>query len=199
MISPSEFYNQNDLLVWALFLCGGDQSWVDVEALYLKAFELGPASLSWRTRLDIPDYKKCAKALQSLEDQVRSSRPGFLSKRDKYTRMLSPLGIQWCRQYQSELSRLYQGAPQFSRTSEHGKRVSSVKSSTVYSSWIENSPAPFNLVELSELLRCSANTSRANWEKRLNAIEVDADLMQERDVLKFVAEVRLFLDEERVK
>ena len=61
---PSEQHNNADLIVWALHLCGGAERWVDVEELYLKAFELAPARLSWRTREDLPDYKKCAKALQ---------------------------------------------------------------------------------------------------------------------------------------
>ena len=64
---PSFEANNNDLLVWSLFLLGGAEKWVDVEDIYLKAFELGPARLSWRTRADIPDYKKVSKALQSVE------------------------------------------------------------------------------------------------------------------------------------
>lgn len=64
---PSFDANNNDLLVWSLFLLDGAEKWVDVENIYLKAFELGPARLSWRTRADIPDYKKVSKALQSVE------------------------------------------------------------------------------------------------------------------------------------
>jgi len=78
--APSGNHNNDDLLVWALHLLGGAERWVDVEELYLKAFELAPARLSWRTRPDLPDYKKCAKALQAVESPKGSNHHGLLAK-----------------------------------------------------------------------------------------------------------------------
>lgn len=65
--APSGTHNNSDLLVWACYQCGGFDRWIEVEELYLNAFELALARLAWRTRGNLPDYKKCAKALQELE------------------------------------------------------------------------------------------------------------------------------------
>lgn len=64
---PSVEANNQDVFIWALYLLGGADRDVDVENIYLKSFELTPARLGWRTRPDPPDYKKTAKALQSIE------------------------------------------------------------------------------------------------------------------------------------
>ena len=197
--SPSETYNQNDLLLWALYLCGGSTSWVDVETMFLKAFELGPASLSWRTRLDLPDYKKCSKALQSLEDPKRSDRVGFIVKRDRYTRMLTSEGTEWCRLYESHLSSLYQGNPQFARTSEHGRRVSQMRESALFQEWVTVGDARLNLMELAELFRCGAHTSRVNWDRRLNVLAEDAALINDEQVTAFIQSSKAVLEQEGIK
>ena len=199
MSAPSDTYNQNDLLLWSLYLCGGADNWVDVEALFLKAFELGPASLSWRTRLDIPDYKKCSKALQSLEDGKRSTRSEMIVKRDRYNRMLNAEGAEWCRRYETSLSSLYQGKPQFSKTSEHGRRVATIVESDLFASWMEGGDHKLNLLELGQLLKCGAHTTRANWDKRLNAILEDATLVRNEEVVSFVARSFTLLDENGVR
>ena len=45
---------------------------MDVEEIYLKCFEIAPARLGWRTRPEIPDYKKISKALQSVEAKTHT-------------------------------------------------------------------------------------------------------------------------------
>ena len=60
---PSSIPNNQDVFVWALYLLGGADQDVDVEAIYLKCFELAPARLAWRTRPDLPDYKKISTSL----------------------------------------------------------------------------------------------------------------------------------------
>src|SRR6266851_9626835 len=62
----------SDVFLWALFELGGADKFVDVEDVFTRAFELAPLRLSWRTRPDIPDLKKCSKALQEAERRVPS-------------------------------------------------------------------------------------------------------------------------------
>ena len=88
MKPPSMNANNQDLFVWSLFLLNGGSEWVDVEDIYLKSFELAPERLSWRTRRDIPDYKKCAKALQSVEAPGKNHE-GMLVKKSEHERKLS--------------------------------------------------------------------------------------------------------------
>ncbi len=85
---PSDQPNNQDVFVWALYLLGGADRGVDVEEIYLKCFELAPARLGWRTRPDLPDYKKASKALQSIE--AKTHIDGF-----KLQRSDSPESILW--------------------------------------------------------------------------------------------------------
>jgi hypothetical protein len=195
---PSSSYNQNDLLLWALYLCGGSENWIDVEQMYLKAFELGPASLSWRTRMDIPDYKKCAKALQSLEDSKKSNRSTFIVKRDRYNRMLSKQGADWCRKYSKVLEGLYQGKPVFAKTSEHARQIQHVRSSDSFLAWNSAGFESLQLPQLRELFRCSPHTNRANWDKRLNALDAEARVISDHEIESFIQDINVLLDQEEI-
>lgn len=54
--------SNSELFVWALYLLGGAEHDVDVEDIYLKCFAIAPARLGWRTKPEIPDYKKNSKS-----------------------------------------------------------------------------------------------------------------------------------------
>lgn len=75
-VSPTEPVTNSDVFLWALFELGGADEFVDVEAVFIKAFELAPLRLSWRTRPDLPDLKKCSKALRDAEGQEKRARLG---------------------------------------------------------------------------------------------------------------------------
>jgi hypothetical protein len=61
---PNQTANNQDVFIWSLYQLGGADRSIEVEDIYLKAFDIAPARLGWRTRPDLPDYKKVAKALQ---------------------------------------------------------------------------------------------------------------------------------------
>lgn len=76
----SEPVTNSDVFLWALFELGGGDDFVDVEAVYIRAFQLAPLRLSWRTRDDLPDLKKCSKALRRRppsDSEVHRSRTGL--------------------------------------------------------------------------------------------------------------------------
>ena len=62
---------------------------VDVEAVFYRCFELAPLRFAWRTRADLPDYKKCAKSLRDAE----ARKPALLIKTgDRFGRQLTVAG-----------------------------------------------------------------------------------------------------------
>jgi hypothetical protein len=65
----SDPVTNSDVFLWALYELGGADEFVDVEAAFFRAFELAPLRLSWRTRPDLPDLKKCSKALRDAENR----------------------------------------------------------------------------------------------------------------------------------
>ena len=128
---PSDSPNNQDALVFALYLLGGADKDVDVEDMFLKCHELAPARLSWRTRPDIPDYKKVSKALQSVE---ASTHVGLFHHTNQYSRRLTVDGNRWCETYISILERVYTKAPvQASKnTNMHERKRHEIKNSQVW-------------------------------------------------------------------
>lgn len=195
--APSSTHNNADLLVWATFLLGGHERWVDVEELYLKAFELAPARLSWRTRADIPDYKKCAKALQELEDAKRSEHLGLLAKQGSYLRKLTDIGYQWCKKYQTTLSMLYsEGFVPSAATQDAGRVIRDLERSEVFRGFQKSGRLECDLWELAEAMRCMADSSVVVWAARLDSVAIAATANGRQDILDFVQASRKFVDDE---
>lgn len=189
--APSTDHNNADLLVWACFVAGGYEQWLDVEELYLKAFELGPNRLGWRTRPDIPDYKKCAKALQEVEDPKRSDHLGLLLKNGQYTRKLSDAGLEWCKAYTPLLEQLYGGGyvPAQS-TSEMARVLSGVTDSDAFRHFKSDGNLEVELWQLADALQCLPGSTLAVWMARLDRLRVAAEQHNREDVLGFIGQAR---------
>lgn len=195
--APSSSHNNADLLVWATFVLGGHERWVDVEEMYLKAFELAPARLSWRTRSDIPDYKKCAKALQELEDAKRSEHLGLLAKQGSYLRMLTNDGYRWCETYQTTLSKLYSGGFVPSAvTQEAGRAIRDLEKTEVFHRFQQLGRLECDRWELAEAMRCMVDSSSAVWSARLDSVAIAAKANGRQDILEFVEASRTFIGDE---
>jgi hypothetical protein len=188
---PSHNHNNADLLVWACYVLGGYERWIDVEELFLKAFELGPNRLGWRTRPDLPDYKKCAKALQEVEDPKRSDHLGLLMKQGQYTRKLSDAGLKWCSNYKSLLERLYGGGfvPAQSR-SEMAVVLAAVEKSEAFRKYSNEMQEQVEIWELADALQCMPTSSRDVWMARLDRLRLSADQHGRQDVIEFIFHVR---------
>ena len=195
---PSDAHNNADLLVWALHLAGGDDGWVDVEELYLKAFELAPVRLSWRTRPDLPDYKKCAKALQELEDPKRSDHLGLTTKNGAYERRLTDQGLQWCETHEALLTSLYSSTdvvPSAS-TQDDARRIRTLVGSTAYRTWADTDELSCSLWELAEAFRCMANSTKATWLVRLDEYAVAARRNGNEELERFIEAARSLVEQE---
>jgi hypothetical protein len=188
---PSPDHNNPDLLVWACFVAGGYERWLDVEELYLKAFELAPARLGWRTRGDLPDYKKCAKALQEVEDPKRSAHLGLFLKNGRYLRKLSDSGHEWCHTYSHILMVLYGGglvpAPQ---TSVSTQALSTLKRSPAYTEYLKSGDVSCEMWMLAEALQCLPDSPRAVWLARLDQVSSTLRVSDDKQAASFVKKVR---------
>jgi hypothetical protein len=196
--SPSGQHNNADLIVWALHLCGGAERWVDVEELYLKAFELAPARLSWRTREDLPDYKKCAKALQEVEDEktARHLLPAFM-KQGAYERRLSVKGLAWCEAHAEHLTDLYSSTrivPSAS-SQDDARHLKTLTASTAYRSWEASGAISTERWKLAEAFRCRANSPDATWQARLDEHLFSARRNGHGEAERFIELVRTYLND----
>ena len=105
----------SDVFLWSLFELGGGEDFVDVEPAFLLAFQLAPQRLGWRTKSDLPDLKKCSKALRDAEAKV----PSLLLKQGPDLRRLTVEGQKWIEENFERLA----GKPpnQQNRTGTEGK------------------------------------------------------------------------------
>jgi len=98
--------NNQEVFMLALYELSGATTSVDVEDIYMRAFEIAPARLAWRTRPELPDYKKISKALQAVEAKTHI---GLVLKVDEHHRRLTPEGVAWTERYMDVLKNLYGG------------------------------------------------------------------------------------------
>ena len=186
---PSESPNNQDSLVFALYLLGGADKDVDVEDMFLKCHELAPARLSWRTRPDLPDYKKVSKALQSVE---ASTHVGLFHHTNQYARRLTLDGNRWVETYISILERVYSKAPvQASKnTNMHERKRHEIKNSQV---WVlfKESPANIGIEDFASVLQCSAASSQTTWASRVHDVKRAADVLQDQELMQFAQLVEL--------
>lgn len=188
---PNDTPNNQDALVFALFLIGGADKDIDVEEIFLKCHQLAPARLSWRTRPDIPDYKKVSKALQSVE---AATHIGLLHHTNQYARRLTLDGVRWVETYLPALEKIYANAPvEASRAnSMHERRRQEIKSSDVWQIF-KTEPASLSKVEFASVLQCSPASSPVTWGSRIHDVKRAADVLKDDDLMSFALLVELLV------
>jgi hypothetical protein len=171
--------------LWALHQLGGANSFVDVEDVFLKCFELAPKRFAWRTRPDLPDYKKCAKALQEAE----ARRPLLLVKTaDGYGRQLSVEGQTWVNANVQRLSALLASGRvvQEPKTRPRARLLTEIERSEVYSTWLVDGFIPTEKWRVAELLRCAPDSEPQLWTNRLQVLRSAAYAAGETQILAFL-------------
>jgi hypothetical protein len=156
---------------------------VDVEAIYLRSFDLAPARLGWRTRPDLPDYKKTAKALQSVESKTHV---GLVHRSSPYLRRLTTAGAVWVEQNRSLLERTYSGGVpvQAAATNEHERRRRLTRGSAAYADW--SAGQPIGIEALADALECSPASPPTVWTGRILELERAATVLADPELAKFV-------------
>jgi hypothetical protein len=172
-----------------LYQLGGADRLVDVEDIYLECFRLAPARLGWRTRPDLPDYKKCAKALQSVE---ASTHRGLLTKHGRYERKLTAEGVKWCERWRDRLEATYGGqrVVRAARAGDQERTLRELRAHPAFRHWVENGALPSGWWDIADAFRCSPSSSREVWDQRLDHAQRAADAADDREVREFVDQVR---------
>ena len=180
---PSAEANNQDVFVWALYLLGGADEDVDVEEIYLKCFELAPARLGWRTHPEIPDYKKTAKALQSIE---ATTHVGLLHRPHKYSRRLTYEGMKWVEAYKIILEKNYSKAivKASKSTNLYERNRHELKKSDVWAKYLID-PQIIEISDVAAALHCSAASPISIWRGRVNDLKRTGDLLTDKEILDF--------------
>jgi hypothetical protein len=174
--------NNQDVFVWSLYQLGGAEHDVDVEAIYLLSFELAPARLGWRTRPELPDYKKTSKALQAVEARTHV---GLVHRTSPHLRRLTTAGTEWIEQNRAILERNYGGgAPvQASLKNAHERRRRSVRASAAFGHWSRASE--ISLPDLADALECTTASPRSVWNSRVIELQRAARILDDGELADF--------------
>lgn len=184
---PSIVHNNSDLSVYACYLAGGYERWLDVEELYLKAFELAPARLSWRTRPDLPDYKKCNRIFEVSDPTRGKNLQRLILKRGKYQCKLSDEGYAWCMQYASILQSLYKGGVvPTAAVQEASRMIRNLEKTEAFKKFSKTGNIESPLWELAEAFQCMVDSDDVVWAGRFDQMTVLAQNNNREDVLKFI-------------
>ena len=189
---PSITHNNSDLTVYACYLAGGYERWLDVEELYLKAFELAPARLSWRTRPDLPDYKKCNRIFEVSDPTRGKHLQRLVLKQGKYMCKLSEEGYAWCIKYESVLQSLYKGGVVPSAAVQEASRlIRYVENTDGFKKFRLSGAVEAPLWELAETFQCMVDSEESVWIGRFDQLLVFAEKNRRDDIKKFVQLARV--------
>ena len=189
---PSTAANNQDVFIWALFVLGGSDREIDVEDIYLKAFEMAPARLGWRTRPDLPDYKKASKALQSVEAKTHV---GLVHRTHSNARKLTANGVAWVEMYRKVFEQVYSRGPvAAANTNVHEKRRKSLHESKAWSVWSKD--GSLDLFKLSEALTCSPGSPVAIWKSRVEEVSRAGNVLQDKELIRFADAISVFVKTE---
>ena len=184
----AEEVSNSEIFLWALHQLGGSSTFVDIEAAFVKCFEYAPNRFSWRTRRDLPDYKKCAKALRDAEAKV----PALLIKtRDRVRRQLTVDGQKWIAANSPRLAELLEGnrVVQEPRTRPSSRLLVELERSEEFRAWSESAALPDQKWKVADVLRCSADSDVKVWNSRLELLKSMAHAAGKQMILRFLAEI----------
>lgn len=182
-MSPEPITN-SDVFLWALYDLGGASDFIDVETAFIKAFDLAPLRLSWRTRPDLPDLKKCSKALRDAEGR----EPRLLVKKGAEMRRLTVEGQQWI---EENFDRLVDalggdGVVRAPRTRVPSRLIGQALQSPVFTTWAGTHAITGDKWRIAEMLRCSPDSSGPVFRDRLEALRSAAYSAGRLDALEFL-------------
>jgi hypothetical protein len=186
-MTPADLGNA-EVFLWALYTLGGETSYIDVEDVYVKCHELAPRRFSWRTK-ELPDYKKCAKALRDAE----AREPKLLVKTgDGLKRQLSAEGQRWIHDNTDWLSSaLAVGrtvpAP---RQRPDSRALREVERHATFQRWLARPADRPEKWEVAELLRCATDSSIKVWRERVEVLRATAFAAENKAVLNFLGALR---------
>lgn len=185
--------NNNDVFMWAVYLLGGESRQVDVEDIYFTAFELAPARLGWRTRPDVPNFKKTAKALQAIE---AVTHVGLLQKLGANFRRLTPDGARWINENKGILQSLYSSgkAVEPPKNSDYSRARTAIVSSQAWSMW--STQGTCSLPALAFALRLSPSSLPVLWMEKLANLEQLAARLDDDEFKNFAMHARSIYEKE---
>lgn len=187
------------LVVYALYLLGGESKRVHTEDIAVKCFELAPSSFSWTRYPQYPDKDIVRVALTDAHKQQHGclvegrtgQRTGLATKtnRDPVPDgwILTPGGVEWVRVNASRFERSV--ATQEAKEHRQGllRQLRRLRDHQLFRDF-QAAPDRFapTIGDLADLLRCRVDAAPAVWTRRLEKHRGQAQAAGQGDVVEFL-------------
>ena len=174
----------SDVFLWALYELGGDETFVDVEDVFFRSFEIAPQRLGWRTRPNLPDLKKCSKGMRDAENKS----PKLLLKNGPDERLLTTEGQQWIESNFDRLAKSlgHDRVVQAPRSRNSSRLLKVLDRSPLFITWVQDGVLADEKWRFAELLRCSPDSTSSVWRRRLEELQSAAYAADRLELLGFL-------------
>lgn len=201
-ISIEEVPNRQ-LVVYALFLLGGDSTPISTEDIALKCFDLFPSSFSWVKYPQFPDKDIVRVALtDARKDEYgahvegRTGQKRGLSAKTRRNPAedgwsLTPEGIRWIQHNRSHLDRIAGAGEVKSHRQKLLKQLKRTRDHPLYGDY-QRAPSAFAppIGHIADLLRCRVDAESEVWEERFEKIRRQATAASQEDICDFIEKCR---------
>ena len=188
-----------ELVLYALYLLGGDSERIHTEDIALKCFQLYPSSFSWVKYSSYPDKDIVRVALTD----ARKKKYGALvegrtgQKRGQFVKtnrppvedgwMLTLQGISWIK---NNLDRL-QGYSGIKQAKDHRQKVlKQLKRILEHPLFLRYMANPEGFVagigDIADMLRCRVDAEQEIWQERFKKVRLQAESVGQNNVFRFI-------------
>ena len=173
-----------DIIAFALADLSGAGRFVDIEEVFVKAFELAPERFGWRTQ-PIPNYKALSKALRDFENQ----HPDLTMRTaDGLARQLTAEGVEWVNRNTPRYRFLADSPNANPPTRRPSQRVlNEIQRHPVVRRFLESGgDISISKFEAADLLLCTPDSPFGVWRERLETYRSAATDSARGDIVDFL-------------
>ncbi len=192
-----EFPNR-ELVVYALWLLGGESEKVHTEDIAIKCHALFSGSFSWVKHPQFPDKDIVRVALTdarkekyfALVEGRTGQKHGLYAKTkrrptpDGWT--LTYAGIEWIKKNLPALQELADSGQSKEHRQKVLRQLGRVKQHRLFEEFLDNSDFFPSIGDLAELFRCRVDADPAVWEERFESVLRKAHAADQEKVMKFI-------------
>ena len=192
-------YPNRELVVYSLYLLGGDTKRVHTEDIALKCFELFPSSFSWVKYTAYPDKDIVRVALTDARKEIygahvegrAGTKRGLSAKTNRVPIedgwVLTSSGIEWIRENLKDLERI----AGTNRLKEHRqkllKQLKKIREHRLFFQYTDSTERFYPMIgDIADLLRCRVDAEPEIWQSRFDRIRRQAESAGQGDVLDFI-------------
>ena len=181
-----------DIVVYALYLCGGVDKKIHTEHIAKRCYELAPDRFSWKL-YSYPDKEPARIALHDAMKEEKGAlvegRSGMEAKGkelDGWTITLA--GVKWLKVSEKYLKACLRGPKKEANRAEREKFERRVRDSSAYKRFAGHSGKADDIkdFEFTEMLRCSPDASAEAMQKKFNALIKKAEDVESDEIINFL-------------